>query len=615
MVDEKASVVSVFPKSIIIEYIGLMRELIEASRGLRKPSLIIRNVNIIDVAGGRVVEGMSIIVYSKFIVALVKSSRDEAYVGLDTRIINGHDMYAVPGFIDAHVHIESSFLAPVEFAKLALRHGTTLIVADPHDIANVGGVNYLIAFAKNAVNLPLKVLMQIPPCVPPTSLNVDNPGAVLKIEDLRQLINTGLFHSFGEFMDYSSVVNGDGDSLAKIKLALEHGMMIYGHLPSDEEDALNAYAVASPSSCHESINVSSALDKLLRGMWVMPRLGTAWRDAEVIVPELGRSSNGISRLILVTDDISVTDLVEKGYMDYVVKRIIEHGVDPINALRMVTINPATYLKLDNLIGVVAPGRVSDLVLLDNYEKVNVNTVVVDGEVIYHNGQMLLNNYKILSDLTLMEPPFNIPQIRNQSDLAIRVGENWESASVLAAGIQYGMTVTRKTTVKVPVVNGLITPDPSNDVSYVTVIDRYRGRGVGKGFIHGLGLKTGAIAQTIGRDTHNVLVLGVNLNDMLIALRELEDLRGGIVVVRNGEVKCKVSLRLGGLMSSEPYEKVYEEVKCIEGFLNAGGVTEPRMALFHISLIPVIVIPEIRVTPKGVVDVNESRVVNPVLSLR
>ncbi|WP_291765940.1 adenine deaminase C-terminal domain-containing protein [Caldivirga sp. UBA161] len=605
-----------FPGNVMIEYIGLMRELIEASRGLRKANLIIRDVNVVDVAGGRIVEGLSIIVYSKFIAALTKSSKDGGYVGLGTRIINGRGMYVTPGFIDAHVHIESSFLAPVEFAKLALRHGTTLIVADPHDITNVGGVNYLINFAKSAINLPLKILMQIPPCVPPTNLDVDNPGAVLKVEDINQLINTGLFHSLGEFMDYSSVIKGDEDSLAKIKLALGHGMMVYGHLPSDDEDALNAYSVASPSSCHESINVGGALEKLLRGMWVMPRFGTAWRDAEAIIPELAKNSHGISRLMLVTDDVSVTDLVERGYMDYVVKRIIEHGIDPINAFRMVTVNPATYLRLDNLIGLVAPGRVSDLVLLNNYEEASINTVVVNGEVIYHDGQILLKDYDTnkLSNLTLMESPFNIPKIHNLSDLAIGVNMSSGTALVLAAGIRYGITVTKKVKVEVPVVNGLINPNPFNDVSYIAVIDRYRGRYIGKGFIHGLGLRTGAIAQTIGRDTHNILVLGMNLSDMLIALRELEKLRGGIITVRDGEIKCRVPLKLGGLMSSEPYDKVYREVKCVEDFLQAGGVTEPRMALFHISLMPVIVIPEIRITPKGVVDVNEGRVVNPVLNL-
>ncbi|MGC8543107.1 MAG: adenine deaminase, partial [Vulcanisaeta sp.] len=606
----------IFPQNVLADYVNSLHELLNVVRGLKRPDLVIRDVNIVDVVSGRVVEGMTIVVYSKFIVALVRSSNDDKYSRPNVEVINGRGAYAVPGFIDAHVHIESSFLSPGEFARLALVHGTTLVVADPHDITNVGGLNYLIEFVKSAQGLPLKVLVQVPPCIPPTKLPVDNPGVVLTAEDLRHLVDTGLFHSLGEFMDFKSIVEGDDDALARIRIALERGLMIYGHIPTSDEDCLNAYTVVGPSSCHESTTMDEVLGKLLRGMWVMLRLGTAWKDAEYLLPGLIRNNVSLNRLVLVTDDISVTDLVENGYMDYAVRRVIEYGVDPIDAIRLVTVNPATYLKLDNLIGMVAPGRVADIVLLNNLRDISIKTVIVNGRLIYHNGQLIINRlstgeggYRYLTKI-----PFKTPSIGNWSELAIRVGRSSGKASVLALGIQYGIPVTKRVVVEVPIRNGLLMPSPNDDISSVVVIDRYRGTYIGKGFVHGLGLRDGSIAQTIGRDTHNILVLGTDFGDMLTALRELEALRGGIVVVRGGEVRCRVRLELGGLMSVRSYEEVYEDIKCIEKFLSEGGVTKPNMTLFHISLIPVVAIPEIRITPLGVVDVNNMRIVNPVLAL-
>lgn len=577
--------------------------------------MVIRNVNLVDVAGKRIVENMSIIVYSKFVVALVRSNGDYKYLKPGVRVIDGHGMYAVPGFIDAHVHIESSFLAPSEFAKLALMHGTTLVVADPHDITNVGGLNYLVEFVRNTQNTPLKVLMQIPPCIPPTRFPIDNPGTSITIEDLKYLISTGLFHSIGEFMDFKSIIDGDSDALSRIRISLEQGLIIYGHIPTSDEDDLNAYTMAGPSSCHESTTINEALEKLLRGMWVMLRLGTAWRDAEFILPKVIENNIDLNRFILVTDDISVTDLVERGYMDYVVRRVIEYGVDPIDAIRLVTINPATYLRLDNLVGIVAPGRVADVVLLRDLKNVDVSTVIVNGELIYHNKQLLFRGsiegkrYEYLTDI-----PFKIPSINNWDELAIRVNKSSGRASVLALGVQYGVPVTKRVVVEVPIKDSLLMPDPRNDVLSVVVIDRYHGVHIGKGFIHGLGLRAGSLAQTIGRDTHNIIALGTDFHDMFLALKELETLRGGIVTVHDGKVACKVRLELGGLMSAEDYERVYEDIKCVEDFLNEGGINEPGMALFQISLIPVVVIPEVRITPLGVIDVNNMRIIDPVLLL-
>ena len=605
----------VFPRWAIGKFLETLPQLVEVASGLRKADLVVRNVNLVDVAGGRVVENVSIVAYSGFIAALVSASDDEVYIGPSTMVINGGGSYAAPGFINAHVHVETSFLRPSEFSKLAPMHGTTMIVTDPHNIANAGGLKHLLAFTEEAIRQPLKVLVQVPSCVPPTRSEVDNPGYTLSIKDVEELLDSGLFHSLGEFMDYASVVNRDPEALGKIKAALLRGMLIYGHLPSPDDRVLNAYSSLGASSCHESTSLDEALGKLTHGMWVMLRFGSAWRDGEVILPGLIKGGYDLDRVILVTDDVSVMDLVEHGYMDRVVKDAVELGLDPVDAVKLVTINPATYLRLDNLVGVLAPGRLADIVLLRDLRSLEVDTVVVNGNVAYHNGQLMLRDFQETGTLTSLGLTFNIPVIRGLDDLAVRVGEDYSEALVLAIGVEYGVTVTRKVKVKVPVVNGIAAPNPDSDVAYVAVIDKYRAGGVGKGFVTGLGLRRGALAQSMGRDTHNILVIGADLGDMYTALRELERIRGGVVAVSNGEVKCRLRLSIGGLMSSEPFTKVYHEAKCLEDFLRYCGVLNPRMAPFHISILTLTVIPEVRVTPKGLVDVKSLTIINPILEVR
>jgi len=376
---------------------------------------------------------------------------------------------------------------------------------------------------------------------------------------------------------------------------------------------LNAYAVTPISSCHESTSVREVLEKLRRGMWVMLRLGTARRDAEEALPAIAKGGRGLQRVILVSDDISAVDLVEKGYMDYAVKRLAELGLDPVDVLRLTTINPATYIGLDRLIGIVAPGRLADIVLLRSLERVEVETVLVEGNVVFHRGELLDSSNTLIGGDPL-ESPFRVPKIESAQELLISVGSGFKEAEVIVSEVIPNTPRTAKRVETLPVVNGLVSAS-SGDVLHVAVVDRYFGRYIGKGFAKNIDMHSGAIAQTVAHDTHNIVVIGKDARDMLKAFRELERLGGGIVAVERERVVCFVELREAGLMSVKSVEQVYSELKCVERFFRDHGSSEPLKQVMYISLLTLPVIPEVRITPKGVVDVHSQCILNPVVALR
>jgi adenine deaminase len=601
-----------FPAKAIKEYERLLPRLIEVARSDAKAELVIRNANFVDVVLGEIVEGVSVAIYKGFIVGIVNSKKDSVYVGPQTLVIDSSNMFLTPGFIDAHVHIESSMLNIENFVNVAIRHGVTTVVADPHEVANVGGAKHLYSFASRASKQLLKVLVQLPPCVPPTSPDVDSPGSTVSSEAIVKLFSTELFYSLGEFMDFPAVIRGSPEALSKISCAYERSAIIYGHIPSADPLALNAYAVTPISSCHESVSIAEVVEKLRRGMWVMLRFGTAWRDAEALLPSIAKSLRALHRVMLVTDDISAVDLVEKGYLDYAVKKLIELGLDPIETLRLITINPATYIGLDRLIGIVAPGRLADIVLLKSLEGMDVSTVIVEGNVVYHKGE-LINHIVEPADEEPLQSPFTIPRTVNEQDLLIRTGSGFREADVIVAEIIPNTPRTAKKVATLPILDGVVRA--CNSVLHVAVVDRYQGMYIGKGFASNLSIHDGAVAQTIAHDTHNVIVVGGSARDMLKAIKELERIGGGIVVVEQGKVVCIVELREAGLMSVKSVEQVYTELKCVEKFFEKQGASDPLKQVMYISLLTLPVIPEVRITPKGVVDVLSQRVVNPVVALR
>ncbi|MEZ0290784.1 MAG: adenine deaminase [Sulfolobales archaeon] len=597
---------------------SLLRELILASRGLIKSELILRNINLVNTASEEILENVSVIVYKGFIVRIVGKRDIERFVGSDTRVIDGEGSYALPGFIDAHVHIESSFLSPIEFSRLALSHGTTLVVADPHEVVNVGGVKALELYFELSSKTPLKILIQVPSCIPPVepTLGIDSPGAYLSERDLETLIRDKRYHSLGEYMDYVSVINASNKALSSIISTHRVGKLIYGHIPSSDEEILDPYILTGISSCHESTRYEEALEKLRRGLYVMIREGSSWRDLDLAV-ELYKKRIDLSRVLLVSDDISVIDLYEKGYMDYIVREAIERGIDPIKAIKMTTLNPATYLRIDDLFGLISPGRVADIVLIRDLRKIDIDTVIADGEIVYRRGlldeRVIADDFREICNNTCRKITDSVSKL-SPEDLIIRTSTREGLARVNVIEVVVGKTITLRREYILDVKEGYVRSDPYRDIIHIAVIDRYsENSSIGKAFVKGLGVRRGSIAQTIAHDTHNIIVAGANVFDMNLAVRELVRIGGGIVVVSDGEILSRVPLEGYGLFSTKDFIEVYRELKDLEKILRSLGASEERIYM-TLSLLSLPVIPEIRLTPRGLVDVNELKIIEPVIEV-
>lgn len=599
----------------------VLKKLIFAAKGIYKASLLIKNVSLVSVSSRELLENISIVVYDKFIVRIIENNKDlDRYIGYESRIIDARGLIATPGFIDAHVHIESSYLSPIEFSKIAVLHGTTTAVADPHEIANVDGLNAMRNYIDMIKRSYIKILLQIPSCVPPVdpSMQIDSPGAVLEKKLLRDLIREETYHSLGEFMDFVSVSEGDDESLDLISETILSGKRVYGHIPSQDEELLDRYILTGVSSCHESVSFEEALEKLRRGLYVMIRQGSSWRDLGII-KDLVRKRIGLDRVMIVTDDINIIDLYEEGYMDYVVREAIQLGLDPIDAVKLATINPATYLYIDDLVGLIAPGRFADIVILRDLEKVTIDTVISNGSIYVYRGEKLFdketsNKEDHANCLRNCRKISGFIKDLSQEDLVIKLNKRSGRARVRVIKLIPGKTHTRSDEEILEIVDSRLIIDSSRDLVYAVAIDRYRdNKSIGRGFVKGLGLREGAIAMTIAHDTHNILAFGKDFDSMITSLRRLHEIGGGIVVAKGYELLHEVVLDGYGLFSTKHYEDVYREMKTLEEVLRDLGVEHERIFM-NLSLISLPVIPDLRLTPRGLVDVNRMRIVDPVIEL-
>ncbi len=590
-------------------------ELIKTIRGFGKADLVITNVDILLVTTGEILEDSSIIVKGRRIAGIGRYDELDKFIGPSTIVINGAGKTALPGFIDPHVHIESSLLTPRGFAELVLRHGTTTIVADPHEIANVMGVRGVEIFLKESENLPLKILIDIPSCVPATdpSYGLETVGNILGPDEIEKLAGMEGTVGLGEVMDFVSVTSASRQVLEKIRIAHKYGLIVNGHAPLLKGQLLDAYIDAGIWSDHESTIYEEALEKLRKGMYVFIREGSAWRDLKALSKLLLDDKIDCRLCSFASDDVNVMDLYEKGHMDRIINEAIELGVDPVKAVQLATIGPATRLHLTDHIGVIGPARLADIVLTPGLKEVKPETVIANGEVIIHDGKPRaeLPKPNIPPDA---KKTVNIKEIPKPHDLLIKAPSGRERVKVNVIGVQLGSAITKWLVEELPVKNGYVVADPSRDIIYVAVLDRHHATGsIGKGFMKGLGFKAGAIAQTIAHDTHNLIVAGNSLEDMVSAIKRIVELQGGIVVVDKGEIVSEIPLPVAGLMSDEEPWKVYNAYRgMIEKIRDRYGL-EFESFFMNLALAALPVIPELRITDKGLVDVNNARLVNVIVS--
>lgn len=530
-------------------------------------------------------------------------------IGPETKVVDATGKYLAPGLMDGHMHVESTMLSVTEFAKAALKKGTTAIFMDPHEIANVLGTEGVKLMHEEGQNLPLKVFTTFPSCVPATN-DLEDAGATLNEQDIEEGFKWDGVIGLGEVMNFPGVVYNDDKMINEIEATIAAGKVVTGHFPDGSNGMLQAYIASGVDSCHETVAKEQALEKARLGMHVMIREGSAWQDVKEVIKMITEDGIDSSNVSLVTDDIYPETLVEKGQLNHVVRRAIEEGVDPIVAIQMATINVARYYQIDKQFGSISPGKIADIILLDDLSQIEASTVVTNGEVVVANQELVkeMPRYEYPDQV---KDTVKLHRELKPDDFTIAT-EQQDKVAINGISIIENSARTAKMTATLPIKDNRIQIDLEQDIIQLACIERHKGTGqISLGFAQGFGLKAGAVASTVAHDSHNLLVMGVNQEDMAIAANKLAKSGGGMIVVENGEVLAHVPMPIAGLMSDQPIETVVEQVRALEKAWQQLGCTihAPFMTF---SLIALPVIPEVRISNRGLVDVTKFELIDVVM---
>jgi len=559
-----------------------LSEIIKAARGEKESDLLLTNGKIINVFSGDV-QNNSIAVSSGYIVGF------GYYPAAKTIDLKGQ--FVSPGFIDSHVHIESAMTCISEYGKTVICHGTTTAVADPHEIANVLGTNGLLYMIESSENQFLNVYFTLPSCVPATDM--ETSGAELTSKDIENFMGHKKIVALGEMMNFPGVIFRDEKVLAKINAAKKFKKPLDGHSPGLLGRDLYAYLAAGISSDHECTEESEAREKLTAGMYVMIREGTAARNLHTLIPLI--NDRTVSRLMWCTDDRHPHELINEGSIDAIIREAIRSGVDPINAIKMATISAADYFGLND-IGAIAPGRRADLVIFEDMNCPEPHMVFSFGQLVAKNGRLLSQ----IHSSSPVVPPISMDIDLSSLDFSIPA----EGTHVRVIEIVPNQIITRQIIAEPLIKNNFALSDVNRDILKIVVVERHKKTGnVGKGFVRGLGLKRGAIASSVAHDSHNIIAAGVDDMDMLTAVHALIRMGGGLVVACDNKIIAGLGLPIAGLMSCDPVEIVRDKLDALIGICHDLGSTlkDPFMALSFLAL-PVI--PDLKLTDKGLVDVGQ-----------
>ncbi len=558
-----------------------LASIIRSARGEQAADLVLKNARIIDVFCGKIVHGD--LAVSAGTILGIGPYKGHRYVDLEGR-------YLAPGFIDPHVHIESAMVVVAEFARAVVPCGTTTVCADPHEIANVLGLRGIDYMLRSAVDQPLNVYFTLPSCVPATPM--ETAGAALGDRQLAPYFKNERVVALGEMMNFPGVLQADPEVLRKIDAARAHRKPADGHAPGLSGLDLNAYAAAGIASDHECSTAAEARAKLAAGMHIMIREGSAARNLAALLPVVDRHS--ARRMMWCTDDRHPQDLLGEGHIDSIVRQAIRLGLDPLTAIQMATLNPAEYFGLKTL-GAIAPGRQADLVVFSDLTCPQIEAVYVRGKIVARNGRMTLA--RPAPAAAAVPASMNVPLER--VDLRVPIlGDRMRVIAIVPDQI-----ITRQLIVGVTARDGAAVADPDRDLLKIAVVERHTGTGrTGIGFVRGLGLKQGALAASVAHDSHNLIVVGADDGAMQTALAALVKMGGGLVVASQRGVHAQLPLPVAGLMSLEPVEAVRSALdQLLRAARDLGaGLQDPFMTLSFLALA---VIPELKITDRGLIDVN------------
>lgn len=571
-----------------------IEERIRVASGEGKADLLIRNGRVVNVFSGDI-EKKDVAVFGGMIIGFGDYDAK--------KIVDVNGDFLCPGLIDGHVHIESSMVTIPEFARAVVPNGTTSVIIDPHEIANVFGQRGIRFMAETAKGVPLSVFIMIPSCVPATSM--ETSGAVLKAADLRPLLKEPWAIGLAEMMNFPGVISRDPEVLGKIEMA--RGRRVDGHAPSLSGKGLSAYLVAGIRSDHECTTVKEAKEKLINGMWIMIREGSTARNLNDLLPLVTPKNS--RRFLFVTDDRHPKELLEKGHVNAMVRQAIQQGIDPVLAIQMATLNPAGYFRLEDL-GAIAPGYRADVLVIDHLSRFRIKQVFKDGIRVAQDG-------KILSRLT-GRPFSSLPGSRKRllprksvRIKAIRpdaLNLRSDGSPVKVIQVLPDQIVTKKVIKKIPSKDGMASSDLSQDILKLVVVERHRATGnIGIGFVQGFGLKKGAIGSSVAHDSHNLVMVGTNDQDLIKTAETIKEMGGGLAAISGGKILAALPLPIAGLMAELPVGKVNRQLETLLWAAKRLGckLRDPFMTLSFLSL-PVI--PELKLTDKGLVDVNQFKIV-------
>ncbi len=563
-----------------------LKEKIRVASGDGMADLLVKNGRVVEVFSGQI-EKKDVAIFGGVIVGFGD------YQAKKTIDVKGD--FLCPGLIDGHVHVESSMVTIPEFARAVLPNGTTSVIIDPHEIANVLGKNGIRFMAESASGIPLNVFIMLPSCVPAT--HMETSGATLRAIDLKPLFQEPWAIGLAEMMNFPGVIFRDPEVLKKIELV--KGKRIDGHAPMLSGKGLYAYLTAGIRSDHECTTPREAKEKLKNGMWVMIREGTTARNLRSLIPLVDHKNS--RRFLFVTDDRHPKELLEEGHINSMVRQAVRLGMDPILAIQMATLNTAEYFRLDDL-GAIAPGYRADIVSFDHLGRFQINKVFKDGVLVAEDGQMLLRANRIRKS-PKVKGSVRIKPLKKDAFLLT-------SDQPLAKVIQLipDQIVTKKILRKILLKGGVAHPNIEEDILKIVVVERHKATGnVGIGFVQGFGIKKGAIGSSVAHDSHNLVTVGTNDQDILEAVTAIEEMGGGLVAVLNGKVLASLPLPIAGLMSEASVAQVNHQLGALHRAAKNLGckIPDPFMTLSFLSL-PVI--PELKITDKGLVDVNQFKFV-------
>lgn len=575
------------------------KALVAVAQGHQPADIVIKNAKLVNVCTAEIQPDIDVAIVEGRIAYI---GHADHCMGEGTEIIDAGGQYITPGFLDGHIHVESSMMGVGEYARAVIPHGTVGIYMDPHEICNVLGLEGVKVMEEDARRAPLKTMITTPSCVPAVP-GFEDTGSYIGPDDIAETMNWPNVVGLGEMMNFPGILQGTDHTHGEVAETLKVGKIVTGHYSMPETDrGLNAYIASGIRCCHESTRPEDVLAKMRMGMYAQLRYGSAWQDLPVLAEAITAHDIDTRFATLVSDDTHPHTLVSDGHLDHIVRTAVNLGIDPVTAIQMVTINCAQCFQMDHDLGSITPGKCADIVFLDSLESLNVTRVLIDGEVVAEDGRItfelspfefptwVTHSMHLGHDITPGSFVIPAPEGASGEDVRIRVIE-----------VIPGKVGTTETRIDLPIFNGSLESDINRDVLKTFVFERHHETGkFGYGFVKGFGIKRGAMASTVAHDAHNLLVVGTNDADMALAANTLASCGGGLVVVADGKILGLVELPIAGLMNSLDAPTMSEKVHDVEKAWEEIGCTMPS-PFMTMALIPLACLPELRLTNRGLVD--------------